>query len=217
MRNKDWINKLERKYGSYAIPNLMKYIVLGMAIIYIFDYALAPAMRLNLTYSLAFIRNKIFAGQIWRLISFIFIPPQASPLFILLSLYFYWLIGESLEQYWGSFRFTLYYLCGVLGTIVAGFISGYATNHYLNLTLFFAFTVLNPEFEVLLFFVLPVKMKWLGALSGISLLISFFSTGLSGKLSIIAALGNFFLFFGQDFMDMANNIYRRYKWKRDTK
>ncbi len=81
--------------------------------------------------------------------------------FIAFSLYFYYLIGTALEREWGSFWFDVYYFCGAIGTVIAGFITGSATNYYLNMSLFFAFAALYPNFQVLLFFFIPIKIKWL--------------------------------------------------------
>lgn len=81
------------------------------------DYLLA-AYHISLSYYLMFDREAIFHGQIWRLVSFIFMPPSSSPVFLLISLMFYWYLGTSLQNTWGTFRFTVYYLCGMLGAIL---------------------------------------------------------------------------------------------------
>src|SRR5690554_5027037 len=128
----NWINKLERKFGRYAIPNLMYYIIGGTAAVYI----LQTILRFPLIYHLAFIPELIMRGQVWRVITFIFIPPASSMIFIFFVLYFYYMIGSTLENEWGSFKFNLYYLFGMIGTIIAAFITGFGTSVYLNLSLF---------------------------------------------------------------------------------
>ena len=133
------LDRWSYKYGRYAIENLMIYIVIGMAIVFASDFLLLPQIGVSLSSLLAFDRAAILSGQIWRIVTFIFIPPDSSMLFILFSLYFYWLTGGGLESAWGAFKFNIYYLVGILGTIIAGMLTGYATNYYLNMSLFFAF------------------------------------------------------------------------------
>lgn len=132
------LSRGERRFGRYfGIPKLMMILCIGMGVTYVADYLLA-AYNISLSYYLMFDREAIFHGQIWRLVSFIFMPPSSSPVFLLISLMFYWYLGTSLQNTWGTFRFTVYYLCGMLGAILAGLITGYATNTYLNLSLFLA-------------------------------------------------------------------------------
>ena len=118
----NWLDKLERKYGRYAIPNLMQYICITMVAIFAFDL-LMPGV--GLSYYAAFYRPLILRGQIWRLVTFIFLPPSSNNLFMLLAIYFYYFIGRDLEYHWGSFRFNVYYLCGVLVCILGLLVTGY--------------------------------------------------------------------------------------------
>lgn len=131
----------------------MTIIVDGMGIVYLIDLVLYSMVNFSLNSVLAFNREAVLHGQIWlwRLITFVFIPPNSNILFILFSLYFYWLIGSSLENQWGAFRFNVYYLCGMIGTILAGLITGYASNSYLNLSLFLAFALMYPDYQVMVF------------------------------------------------------------------
>lgn len=219
MRNNQLMNTLERKYGRYAIDNLMKIIVVGMGLVYAVDLISAPMNQGvgTLSQFFAFSRPLILRGQIWRLITFIFVPPASSPLFILITLYFYWLIGQYLEQYWGAFRFNVYYLCGMLGAIIAGFITGYSTNYYLNLSLFLAFATFQPDLEVLLFFILPVKIKWLALVALASLTYMLFTSPWSGKLALVMSLINLIIFFGPDLVKEIKQLRRRYEWKKNTR
>ena len=149
------------------------------------------------------------------MITFVFVPPNASMITLLFSLYFYWMIGSALEHQWGAFRFNMYYLCGIIGSILSGCITGYATNTYLNMSLFLGFALMFPDFEVNLFFFLPVKMKILALIDAIGLLISFFRVGISGKIALIMAIINVILFFGRDLKMQIQNAYRRYQWKKN--
>ena len=121
----NWLNKLERKVGKFSIPNLMNLILVGMAVVFLSDIFLSVQYGTTLSSYLYFSRSAIFHGEVWRILSFLFIPINSSPIWILFSMYFYWLIGSGLEREWGSFRFNVFYLCGAIGTILSGLITGY--------------------------------------------------------------------------------------------
>ncbi len=193
---KTWLYRMEYKYGRHAIVNLMQTVVIGMALVFVADL-LNPTV--NLASYLTLDRNAILHGQVWRLVTFLFLPPDSSLLFIFLSLYFYYWIGGSLESTWGSFKFNIYYLCGVLGAIAACLITGYADNYFLNMSLFFAFAALYPDTQLLLFFVIPVKIKWLAWLDAALFAFSFITGGWPTKVALLMSLVNFLLFFGPDF------------------
>ncbi len=206
------LNKLERKYGRYKITNLMQFIVLGNALIYLL-MNVDPSGRL--VYSLGLHPALVLQGQVWRLITFIFVPPAASILWIFFILYFYYMVGTGLEQEWGSFKFNVYYLAGMLGTILAAFLTGsYATAFYLNLSLFLAFAHIYPEFQILLFLVIPIKVKYLAWLNwgiiGYTLLF-----GLMGaKVLALVPVANYFIFFGNDII---KDIKRRRQVQQNRK
>ncbi len=194
---KNWLYRMEYKYGRKAIPNLIQTIVIGMALVFVADL-LNPTV--NLSAWLTLDRAAILRGQVWRLFTFLFLPPNTSLFFIFLSLYFYYWIGGSLESTWGSFKFNIYYLCGALGAIIACLITGYGDNYFLNMSLFFAFAALYPDMQVMLFFVIPIKIKWLAWLDAALFAVSFFTGGWSVKAALVMSLVNFFLFFGPDFI-----------------
>ena len=143
----------------------MLYIIIGNAIVFIFGMMDTT----NSLYSLLYFNPAAFLhGQVWRLITFALVPTVDGILWLVISLYFYYFIGSALEREWGTGKFTIYYFSGLLLTaiysIVWYLITGQAvpaSAHYLNLSLFFAFATLWPEQQVLLFFIIPVKMKWL--------------------------------------------------------
>lgn len=209
-----WLNKLERKFGKYAIPGLMNIMIMGMAIIFIMDNIVGPmAGKVPLAPYIVFSRDAILSGQIWRLITFVFDPMELSPFFLIFTLYFYWLIGTVMENQWGTFRFNIFYFCGVIGTIIGGFITGYTSNTFLTLSLFIAFAAIAPDFQLMLFFFIPVKIKYLAMFDGVILLISFFSLGLSGKIAIVMSLINLLIFFGKYFIDMFKMKIHHWKYK----
>lgn len=192
------IDRLERRFGRYSIRNLMSYIVLLNAVVYVLMMIPGSNLRARLVLNPAL----VLRGEVWRLITYVFIPPNSSPIFILFVLYFYYMIGSNLENEWGSFRFNLYYLLGMLGTTIAIFITGgEATPVYINLSLFLAFAHLYPDFQVLLFFIIPVKMKYLALINWIIIGYSIIFHPIPYKVSALVSVINFFVFFGPDIID----------------
>ena len=208
MRSLDsWLTRFCYKHPRLSIPNLMKYVVIGTVVVYLLDmFSQGTASVL-----LAFFPSLILRGQVWRLLSFIFIPMDSNPVLLALSLYFYWMIGSALEQEWGSVKFTLFYFMGAILNALLGFLTGYATMHYVNLSMFFAFATLYPNARFMLFFIIPVKAKWLAwfdaALFAFGI-ISYLAGGhyLFALIPLIAIL-NYFLFFSQQFV----RLFHRFK------
>ena len=201
---------LEHKLRRYAISDLMKYIVIGQGIVFALMY-IWPTLGYRLYSLIALTRTGLMCGQIWRLVTFVFVPPSSSPIFILFALYFYYMIGIGLENQWGKVKFNLYYLVGMLGSIIAALITSYADNTFLNLSLFFAYAALYPDEQVLLFMILPIKMKYL-ALADAALYLYYFIVGTaSTRITIVLCLLNVVLFLGGDIL---NTIRRESKyWK----
>lgn len=216
------LNKLERRFGRFAIPHLMSIILVGMIVIFCADYLMMFNPNIDQTETGAvsgmfdFDLAQIKAGQVWRLISFVFLPPSTSLLFAVFTFYFVWLIGISLETQWGSFKFNAYYLIGTIGTIIVGCITGHANNVFLNLSMFLAFAILNPNFEVLLFFFIPVEIKWLAMLDGVTLLLLLIFGSFHTRLLLLVSLLNLVLFFGKEAFTTPYYALRRkwYFWKR---
>lgn len=192
----NWLNKLERRLGRYAIQGLMRYIVIINGLVFLFTLVDPENKAIR---SLMLDPALVLRGEVWRLVTFIFIPPSLSPIWILFVLYFYYTMGASLEHEWGSFKFNLFYLVGVIATALVAFVTGLgATSLYLNLSLFLAFAFVFPNYEILLFFFLPVKVKYLAILDWIFLGITLLFYPLPYKLMVIVALANYALFFGKE-------------------
>lgn len=213
----EFLRKLERKLGKLAIPNLMLIVVGAMGIVFVMNYLISMTAGQSVYSMLIFDREMIMEGQIWRVFTFLFVPPDQNIFFALLALYFYWLIGSALENEWGAFGFTIFYLLGAVGAIISGFITGYATNDYINMSLFLAFALLNPDFTVYVFFILPVKMKWLALIDGAAILLSLIFSSWAGRLAVVMALVNLLIFFAPMLVTRAKQIYGRWKWKRNFK
>ena len=206
-----WVDKLERRFGRIAIHDLMMAIVIGQAVVFLSEFFMPG---LGIWSKLSLYMPAVLQGEVWRLITFIFVPSASTPISLLLTLYLMWLIGHTLEQSWGDFRFNVYYLLGVLGAILAAVITGWGTTYYLNLSLFFAFAMLYPEMRLLLFFIIPVKIKWLALFAGALCLFSLVFGGWAERLSVLFSLLNFLLFFGGDFWRTARQELRYAKNRR---
>ncbi len=184
------LTRLERRFGRFAIERLTTFIVGGMAIVFLLantkpeflDYITLDASRA--------------LKEPWRFVTFLFIPPRMGLIWFLLSLYWTWLVGNHLESEWGAFKLNAYYLLGILGTTAAAFLIGPQGGLWLNISLFFAFATIFPNYEILVFFVLPIRIKWLALLTLAPLAYYFvFEGDLAAKAAIAVAFGNYLLFF----------------------
>lgn len=196
------INKLERRFGKYAIPNLMRYVVLLYVVGLIIGSLNPFAFRL-LDLNFDAIRH----GQVWRLITFII--PQVSfydIIFVFFKAYLFYVIGNALERSWGAFRLNLYFFSGVIFNILAAFIiylitkqNVPATLEFIYSSMFFAFAALYPDTQFLIYFIIPIKVKYLAWLSGAFYIFSIVSFIISknylGIVSIVVSLMNFLIFF----------------------
>ena len=216
-----WLYRMQYKYSRYGVENLMMYVTVTMLAVYLAEMLL----QMPATEYLAFSRPLIFQGQVWRILTFIFQPPASTPIFILFALYMYYFFGGSLENEWGTFSFNIYYVLGILGAIIGGFITGYTNNFYLNLSLMLAFAQLFPDMELRIFFLIPVKIKYIGyatwIIYALALLFALTHFDWSEAVAIIMALVNFFIFFGENFINrMRENVRyrgRRRQFKRDIR
>jgi hypothetical protein len=206
---KKWIELFCRKHPYFGIPNLMKYITIANAVLWLLN-----AVNSRILPYMVFSPYWILRGQVWRLISFVFIPPSTGIL-AFIAFYFYYFLGSTLEQQWGTARFNLYFFSGVVLTILFGFliywitgVSVSLTAYYLFLSMFFSFAVLFPDMQVLLFFVIPVKMKWLAILDALFFLYGIFTTPFPANLVPVVAILNFFLFCGEDLLAMLG-VYKK--------
>ena len=218
------INQLERKFGRYAIHNLPAIMIGLYAAGYILTL-IAPTILTYLTLEPYYILHG-HAGfpEIWRVITWVIVPPSSLNIFTVIMLFFYFSIGSTLERTWGAFRFNLYILSGIFFTVLGAFIlygigvsRGYHyvftsaaggslfSTYYINMSIFLAFALSYPEMQVLLYFIIPVKMKWMGIVYGVLIVIDFINSGWAGRVAIIASLLNFIIFF---FMTRSSEMNR---------
>lgn len=219
---KSLMRKIDRfclTHPGFGIRNLMLYIVAGNILVWIFSL-----MDTSNTFiaAIAFNAELIFTkGQIWRLITFVLIPSSSRPLTLLLSVYFYYFVGSTLEAQWGKGKFTIYYLCGVLLNIIYGILLWLITGinvslngYYLNLSMFFAFATLFPDTYVLLFFIIPIKVKWLGILDAVIFVYAILVNPFPINLLPVVAILNYLLFCGGWLFDYVRPA--RVKQKKNT-
>ena len=246
------MSPFERKFGKYAIRNLSFVLVMCYAVGYVLQ--LADRSGLLLSY-LTLNPYAILHGQVWRLVTWILIPPSSGGLFLtLIMLYFYCSIGTSLERTWGTYRYNVYLFQGMLFTIAGSFLlMGYCylfkptifltslsgtvltidtpaqyfmvismmfSTYYINMSIFLAYAATFPDAQVLLMFIIPIRVKWLGIIYAVMLVFQFLGTDVFGKFAIGASLLNFVVFFftSRNMMHLnPKQIHRRQEFKRDVR
>ena len=196
-----WISWLETRAGFLGIPRLMQMIAVLNGLVY-----LLYLVQKSYVFSLLLIPERILHGEIWRLVSYIFVPAMLlqggnsalQPLFLFVYLWFLVWMGDALEHAWGAFRVTLYYVLGMVGVTIAAFLFGVSvlSAFLLNLSLFFAFATLYPDVQIYVLFVLPLKVKWLALVSLAPLILQLLLGSLSTKAAILVSFLNYFVFFG---------------------
>ena len=198
---KNWLDKMERRFGRYAIRNLTMYLLAGYAIGYLLSFTM-PQLLTYFTLEPAL----ILQGQVWRLLSWVIIPPNDNIIFVIFMMLLYYSLGNTLESYWGAFRYNVYIFSGILFTVIGAFIvngliggirgfgSLYST-YYINMSIFLACASIMPDYQLLLYGIIPIKMKWLAVLDVVLLAVDAVQGGLIIRIVIIASLLNFIIFF----------------------
>lgn len=196
--------RLERRFRRLAIPGLPKLLAGGMGIAYLGTMA-RPALGEMLLLD----RRAILAGQAWRLLSWLFIPPDdlflglhGGPIMVMFGIYMTWLFGSALEDEWGTFKLNAFFFAGVLGTVVAGMATGHPMdNGAFMLSLFLAYATLFPDTVFRIMFILPVRAKWLGLLAAAGIALNVIVGGWGTRFATIASVGNYLLFFAGHWWD----------------
>jgi hypothetical protein len=189
------LDTLERKFRRFAVTNVTIYLIVGQVIFFV----LHLAGRFSIE-RVVLIPELVLDGEWWRLITFLFIPPLTNPIFAFFAWYMFYLMGGALEGHWGAFRYNVFLLTGYVVTVAVSFLFPFyaATNIFIGGSVFLAFAALFPDFQIYIFFILPVKMKWLAIITwigyGYQLIIGSWST----RLLVLASISNFLLFFGKD-------------------
>lgn len=211
----DFMTKLERKFGKFAIPNLTVTLIGGFILGYLIQIFNSGALEL-----IALDPAKVMQGQVYRLITWVVIPPSGISIWIVLMLFFYFSIGKTLENAMGDFRYTVYIVSGIIFTDI-GIMLTYivmkalgqaeilevfymyglygASTYYLCMTMFLAYAFMFPEHQVLLYFIIPIKVKWMGYLDIAYLIVEIVRYGLAhyytGMVTVIMSVLNFIIFY----------------------
>ena len=226
----NFLDKMERKFGRYAIPNLSMWLIVGYLIGYVCYYV--PFLRPILTFCMLD-PAAVMHGQVWRLITWVIMPPSYSNiLFYAIMLLLYYQLGSALERNWGSFRFNVYIIGGVTFTAVGVMIlyavlwaigspevlymGRFVSTNYINMAIFLAFAMCYPDLQLMLYFIIPIKMKWMAIFYAALIAIDFFSSTWTGRIVILMSLANFLIFFfsSRNFKRMTPHEVKR---RRDFK
>ena len=208
-----WIDWLDRRLPGFGIPNLALYLVGLQACGFLLTLA-----NPNTLWLLFLDPSLVLKGEVWRLVTFLAVPPPLSALWMVFALYFVYFIVSGIEEEWGEFRTTLYVLVAVLLTIAFSFIFQvpiYSTTKLAS-TLFLAAATIAPEHQILLFFILPVKMKWLAWVSVAYIIFSLIVGSWLSRLYLLTMYANYLLFFGPYFAGRVKAFYRRKKFQQDV-
>lgn len=212
-----FLRRLEQSLGRFAVPHL----TIAIIAIQVMSYGLIvtqgnPKQEQEVLARLLLVPSLVLDGEVWRLLTFLAVPPvigksMLGPIWALLAWYVFYLLGTTLEQYWGVFRYNLYLLVGYVATVAVAFLAPDmpATNVMYLESVFLAFAFLFPEFQFLLFFILPVKVKWLALLVWLWYGFLFLFGGWMTRLMVLAAIANFLLFFWRDILDRLRTGRRR--------
>ena len=205
------LTRLERLLGRFALPNLSLYLVAGQVLF----WGLAVLTGFDLR-RIALLPIAVFAGEAWRLVTYLGVPPSVgtgafSIVMTAFGWYLFYLMGSALEHFWGDFRYNAFIGLGWLLTTAVAFLTPgeYATNLFVGGSVFLAFAQLNPDFELLLFFILPVRIKWLALLMWLGYAWVCVVGGWSARLAVLAATGNFLVFFAGDIVGRVRTGRRR--------
>lgn len=208
------------KHRNIGIPNLMLFISIGAALVYLLSMATNSSILYEV---LCFDRASILKGQVWRLFSYVFTYDLGNPLITAISLICYYSLGRAMENIWGTLRFNLYYFCGLILMDIYCMIFGcFADVTYLNLSLFLGYATLYPDARFLLFFIIPVK-AWIFAMIDLGLMLyGLLLYKFPDNLFSVIALANYFLFFGKDIVNIfppswranASRLFRKKKQKK---
>lgn len=197
----NWLNKLEKKFGRYAIHNLTMYLIGG----YVIGFALYNLLPNTLNW-LTLEPGLILKGQVWRFISWVLVPPGGNILTVIIMCMLYYSLGNALERTWGAFRFNVYIFSGIIFTILGAFllyflyggvygVGIFFSTYYINMSIFLAFAASYPDMELMLYFILPIKIKWMALVYAVMILYTMVRGNAVTRVAIIASLLNFLIFF----------------------
>lgn len=209
-----WLDKLERHLGWLGVPNIAILFVTLQALGF-FMVSTNPMWR----DTLALFPDRVLGGEYWRLVTFLALPVSMSLLWVIFALWFLYFILNAIESEWGDFRTTLYVLVSIILTIAFSFVFDFPIMDVSDFqgSLFLAAATLFPDYEIQLYLIFPVKMKWMGWLSVAFVAYRFFGYGLLGKLYLLAIYSNYLIFFGPALIERVRQYARRKNFQRKNR
>jgi hypothetical protein len=228
------ISRLERRLGRFAISNLTLILIAGQAVLYVASF-LPQGVSLD---RVALDPAKVMQGEVWRVVTFLFTPPPVRPLFVIFYFMLFHLFGNTLEQQWGTFRYNLFIFIGWIANVLAAFAGSLilaqqlglggdsrllqmasigASNTFLYSSLFLAFARLYPDFTLNLFFILPIRIKWLALVQWLGYAYLLVRGDWMVRMLIIATVLNYLLFFGQEHWGELRHGHRRRSFQGKAK
>jgi len=209
------LDRLQRRFGRFAIANLTLVIIVGQAALWLAAW-LPQGISIE---RIALDPSKVIQGEVWRLVTFLFTPPQIGPIFVIFYFALLHLFGSTLEQQWGAFRYNVFLLTGYLANVAAAFAASLilapqlgeaaaqaslrlapidAPNYFLYGSVFLAFAKLYPDFIINVMFVLPIRIKWLALLMWLGFAYKLATGDATSRLLVLATVFNYLLFFGRE-------------------
>jgi len=221
-----FLDHLEKRFGFLAVPNVILTLIIAQLVL----YAAILIGRVEFV-SMLLIPKAVLAGEWWRIISFVLAPPRVPEtlfqgLFLAFFWYILWMMSTSLESIWGAFRFNFFLLSGLVFTILGAFIGQFispsslivVSPYFLYLSVFFAFATLNPNIQFLIFFVIPMKVKWLAwFLAAMTVLSLFYSPTMGERVAILTPLLNYLLFFRDAMTHSVKSRKRRAQFEKEKR
>jgi hypothetical protein len=200
------LDNLQRRFGRFAVPHVTEGLIACQVLTY-FLWQSKPTFLEDI----ALVPSRVLHGEVWRLLTFVGQPPPTNLLFAIFFWYLFYMMGTALESTWGAFRYNVYLLVGWVATVGVALLQPKepASILFLQGSVFLAFAYLYPDFQLLLFFILPVKVKWLALLQWAGYIFVLLFGSLMEKLLIAAAVCNFALFFWQEMYLRAKAGQRR--------
>lgn len=221
-----WIDRLDTKFGRYGVPNITVLLIAGQVIAYLVSRAPQAEGLETLIERMWLVPGEVLSGEWWRVFTYLFVPPGMNPIFAFFYWYMFYLMGSTLEAQWGAFRYNLYLLLGYVASVGMAFVAYFATggavgmlgpaapNEFLYGTVFLAFARLYPDFVLSIFFVLPVKVRWLATFTWIIYGMNFlFSREWLTQAMIVAAVFNYLVFFGREIVRDMRHRHRRMQFQ----
>ncbi len=195
------LDHLERRLRRFTIPNLTGYLAGFQGALWVLAAIMPPRLGAGTVLDgFQLVPAKVMQGEVWRLVTFVFLPPGDS-IWAIFGIYLFWLMGTALEGHWGTLRYNVYVLISVLATIAAAFLlpnGGPATNTFIDTSVFLAFAYLYPNFTLSIYFILPIRIKWFALLAWLSYAVTLAVGDWSDRAYVLASLCNFLLYFGRD-------------------